>query len=204
MAQPGGGNKNTLLMIYKSFILSKLDYCSFIYSNCSNTLSKKLDTIQYKSLLIATGGLKGTSLKALLSECGETPLYIRRKKLMITYLLKIKDDKRNMASTVLEDIKYYQLEIKSTSKFNSLLTEFLNQNKINLVSYKLQYELIIDTNIYETVDVSQIIKLKCEPNRDNMVDLIINDLFLDFRNLFLLMHRLRSSSRWEHPFFHQI
>src|SRR6267154_3681424 len=89
-------------------------------------------------------------------------------------LLKIKGDKRNMASTVLEDIKYYQLEIKSTSKFNSLLTEFLNQNKINLVSYKLQYELIIDTNIYETVDVSQIIKLKCEPNRDNMVDLIIN------------------------------
>ena len=74
-----GGNKNTLLMIYKSFILSKLDYSSFMYSNCSKSLSKKLDTIQYKSLLIATGGLKGTSLKALLSECGETPLYLRRK-----------------------------------------------------------------------------------------------------------------------------
>ena len=60
-----GGNKKSLLTIYKSFILSRLDYCSFIYNDCSKSLLKKLDTIQYKSLIIASGALIGTAMKAI-------------------------------------------------------------------------------------------------------------------------------------------
>src|SRR6267154_675811 len=113
-----GGNKKTLLTIYKSFILSRLEYCSFIYLNCSKTLVGKLDTIQYKALLIAAGALIGTSRKAILSECGEIPLLLRREETLINYLLKIRNNSNNLSSSVLEDIKY-QLESKSISKYNT-------------------------------------------------------------------------------------
>src|SRR2546425_5284379 len=64
-----GAIKSTLVTTYKSLILSTIDYCSFIYSNTALTNSKRLDTIQYKALLLVTGGIKGTSLNALLGEC---------------------------------------------------------------------------------------------------------------------------------------
>jgi len=74
-----GSNKSIIITIYKAIILSLFDYCCFAYSNAAVSNTKKLDTIQYKSLLLATGGLKGTSLNALLGECGELPLAYRRK-----------------------------------------------------------------------------------------------------------------------------
>ena len=42
--------------------------------------------------LIVTGGMKGTALNALLSECSELPLFLRREKIILTYLLKIKNN----------------------------------------------------------------------------------------------------------------
>ena len=68
-----GANKHILLTLYKALILSYLDYCCFTYDNCSKSTLKRLDTIQYKALLLVTGGLRGTALNALLSECGELP-----------------------------------------------------------------------------------------------------------------------------------
>src|SRR6267154_2267046 len=84
-----GSNKNILLILYKSVILSNLDYCCLTYSNAAAVNLKKLDTIQYKALILATGGLRGTAHKALLGECSELPLNYRRKKIQSNIYLKL-------------------------------------------------------------------------------------------------------------------
>ena len=127
-----GGNKRTLPTIHKSFILSRLEYCSFVYLNCSKSLTNKLDTIQYKALKIASGALLGTSRNSLLSECGELPLQIRRDQSLIKYLLKISNSINNAASSVLNDIKYWNLQSKSHSKYKAILNDFLKQVNIKL------------------------------------------------------------------------
>jgi ribonuclease HI len=127
-----GASKNVLLTIYKALILSIVDYCCFIYTNCSRSVLKKLDTIQYKSLLLATGGLKGTALNALLGECNELPLNYRREKLTINYLIKISNNSRNSANSILKEKKYYQLSIKDKPYFTDILNKFLQDTNIDL------------------------------------------------------------------------
>src|SRR6267154_1233430 len=73
-----GADKSILLTIYKTLILSQIDYCCFTYSECPVSTPKRLDTIQYKTLLITTGGMRRTALIALLGECSELPLFLRR------------------------------------------------------------------------------------------------------------------------------
>ncbi len=148
-----GASKNILLTIYKALIRSHIDYCSFAYSDCSKTLKKKIDTIQYKSLLIAIGGIKGTALYALLGESGELPLELRRKQLLIKYLLKLTNLKNNSASAVLEDKKYFNLEINSKSQYKVLLNNFTHQTEITLGSEKCDYYPVPWTNFDQHIDL---------------------------------------------------
>jgi len=173
-----GSNKNILLTIYKAIILSLLDYCCFVYSNTAISNSKKLDTIQYKALLLATGGIKGTSLYALLGECGELPLAYRRKQLTINYLLKLQGNKLNSANIVLEDKKYFQLEKVCKSKYRDLLDDFLRDIhvKINLNDrlFNLNPWKISNDNIDLTF-LEQYPSVKL--NDSNIQSQIINDIF---------------------------
>ena len=132
-----GANKCILLTLYKSLILSQIDYCCFAYNDCSNYLLKKLDTVQYKSLLIVTGGMRGSALNALLSECGELPLQLRREKIIVKYLLKIKNNHLNAANEVLSNIKYFHLQNVNISIYNKFLKNFLSDNQITLVLIQL-------------------------------------------------------------------
>jgi ribonuclease HI len=162
-----GATKDILLTIYKSLILSHLDYCCFVYANCSKTNQKKLDSIQYKALILATGGMKGTALKALLGECGELPLHLRREKILINYLLKISNNPRNSAQKILMDKNYYQLEKKCKSEYNITLNKFLSEVNIELdtkvTSYKdspwqsneNQVDLTLLNNISNTLKNSE-------------------------------------------------
>src|SRR5437867_3532209 len=129
-----GANKTTLLTIYKATILALLDYCCFAYANAAQTNLNRLDTIQYKALLLVTGGIRGTALNALLGECAELPLAYRREKITVSYLLKIYQNKSNASHEVLEDKKYYQLSLVCKSKYKNTLKKFLNENNISLSS----------------------------------------------------------------------
>src|SRR5437867_2832628 len=102
------------------------------YMNSSASNLKRLDTIQYKSLLIVTGGMIGTSLDALLGECSELPLSLRREQILIKYLFKIIQKTSNAASSIFQDQKYFQLEINAKSPFNDILNGFLKDNGITL------------------------------------------------------------------------
>src|SRR6267154_42591 len=73
-----GSSRKVMLTLYKSLILSKLDYCSFLYMNAAASILRKIDTIQYKALLLSVGGMRGTALNVLLGDCGELPMKHRR------------------------------------------------------------------------------------------------------------------------------
>ena len=82
-----GNNSEMLYMVYKGLIRSIFDYGCELYDSACITLKKQVDTIQYKALKIITGALKLTSLDAMLVECGEMPLSLRRKKLLNNYFI---------------------------------------------------------------------------------------------------------------------
>src|SRR6266516_2961360 len=129
---PWGSNKSTLLTIYKSIILSSLDYCCFTYDASSPSNLKRLDSIQYKSLSLATGAMRGTSLNALLGEWAELPLVFRRKRYILNYLLKLNFNTDNAAIDVLLDKKFFQLGINSKSKYKGMIDVFLHNLNASL------------------------------------------------------------------------
>jgi len=151
-----GSNKDTLLLIYKSIILSNFDYCCFTYTNSSLSNCKRLDTVQYKSLLLAMGGMKGTSLKVLLGECSELPLRYRRLKCNIKYLLIIHTGNKlnNSAHMVLCDKIFYQLELNCKSDYAISLNKFLSDNEITLADYEILYKTHPCYDLGEIVDLS--------------------------------------------------
>ncbi len=180
-----GANRNILMTVYKALIRSHLDYCSFVYNDCSKTLKGKVDSIQYKSLLIAVGGIKGTALYALLGECGETSLELRRKKLLIKYLLKLQNNKNNAASTVLIDKKYFNLEINNKSNYKQILDNFTSANDIVLEKFEYASDPEPWTENYEQVDI----ELSQINNVQNKTQDAVNKYSLiknTFKNIFLV------------------
>ncbi len=127
-----GAKKSILLTLYKSIILSIFDYCCFVYTEASLTNLQKLDTIQYKALLIVTGGIKGTSLNALLGECGELPLAYRRIQITTSYLMKLEGNQSNSAYQILKDKKYFQIDRVSKSKYKTIIDDYLKNNNIHI------------------------------------------------------------------------
>ena len=80
-----GADQNTALQLYKALVRSKLEYGCQAFQSLSPALDKKLISIQYKALKIATGTTSGTSLNSLLAITGEIPLNLRREKLTLHY-----------------------------------------------------------------------------------------------------------------------
>jgi hypothetical protein len=85
-----GASRSTQMLIYKSLIRSVLDYGSIAYDVMSDSHKRKLDSIQFQALKVASGAMISTSLSSLQVELGELPLNLRRKELQIKYLAKIK------------------------------------------------------------------------------------------------------------------
>ena len=73
-----GANKQSILLLYKAIIRSCLDYGAEVYDSCCQSLKDRLNAIQAQCLRIATGALRTTPHSALLVECGEMPLQLRR------------------------------------------------------------------------------------------------------------------------------
>lgn len=82
-------NTNSLVTFVKGTIFSRIDYGDFLYADASKQTLKILDSIVYKALILASRGHRGTSLAALLSECGVKNLDTRRKHHYLNFLGKL-------------------------------------------------------------------------------------------------------------------
>lgn len=92
-----GGDKKTLLNIYRSLIRSKLDYGSIVYGSARKSYLKQLDTIHHQGLRLALGAFRTSPIESLYAESCEPSLYIRREKLSLQYVTKLASDINNPA-----------------------------------------------------------------------------------------------------------
>ena len=66
--------------MYKSFILPLFDYAEIVWDNCTDTQSKKLESLHLEAIRIIIGGIRGTSHQKLYTESGFCTLKERRKR----------------------------------------------------------------------------------------------------------------------------
>lgn len=126
-----GAPKKTQLTIYKALIRSVLDYGCEVYDSASNTLLKKLDSIQYRALKIACGAARGTSLSSLQVETGEPPLPIRRHEQQLKIVSKIKLTPDHVSKSIALDHyrNHYSTKPKTVTIF-SKTEDFFNQSTL--------------------------------------------------------------------------
>ena len=84
-----GARRQTLLMVYKALVLSKLDYGSPIYSSASRNTLKSLDLIHTRGLRLCTGAFKSSPNTSVCCESGEPPLPLHRDLVTMRSALKI-------------------------------------------------------------------------------------------------------------------
>lgn len=108
-----GAGRAMLLMIYKAMIRSVFDYGCVVYGSAAQSTLAKLDIVQARALRICTGATKLTPVRALLVEAGETPLSLRRKKLVVNYIVKLKGfGKLLLSASVLEESWEFRQGVK--------------------------------------------------------------------------------------------
>ena len=73
-----GADRHTLMMLYKTTVLSILDYGSQIYGSASEAVLKSLDAVHNEGLRISTGAFKSSPSKSVQVESGEPPLSLHR------------------------------------------------------------------------------------------------------------------------------
>ena len=81
-----GSDRKTMLRIYESVLLSKLNYGSHLYSSAKpKKLLRMLEPIQNEALRLATGAFKSSPIPSLQVETNFMPLNSRRELLTLQY-----------------------------------------------------------------------------------------------------------------------
>ena len=113
-----GADPQTLIIFYKSFVRSIIDYGSYIYFPNQTTLIDKLEKIQFTAIRLALSYRTSTPTNILLGESKLESLTERTKFLCSNYLNKVYSNKN--------------LQIHQTlNKFKGLCNKNLNNGKFN-------------------------------------------------------------------------
>ncbi|GBM31363.1 hypothetical protein AVEN_99588-1 [Araneus ventricosus] len=87
-----GADFQSLLKIYKSLILSKLDYGCMVYGSASKSVLQILDPVHHLGLRLASGAFRTSPVHSLYVICGVPCLQFRRQTLSLKYYFRIKSD----------------------------------------------------------------------------------------------------------------
>ncbi|GBN69369.1 hypothetical protein AVEN_15745-1 [Araneus ventricosus] len=87
-----GADFQSLLKIYKSLILSKLDYGCMIYGSASKSVLQILDPVHHLGLRLASRAFRTSPVHSLYVICGVPCLQFRRQTLSLKYYFRIKGD----------------------------------------------------------------------------------------------------------------
>ena len=98
-----GGDRNTLLMLYRAIVRSKLDYGFIVYGTASNTNLRQLDSVHNSGLRLALGAFYTSPVSSMYTKVNEAPLEERWLKLSMHYYLKSRTCIDNPAHHVLHE-----------------------------------------------------------------------------------------------------
>ena len=78
-----GADRDTLLMLHRTLILSKLEYGCEVYSSATEARLRLLDSVHHAGVRLATGAFRSTPIPSLLVDAGVLPLDLRRQSLLL-------------------------------------------------------------------------------------------------------------------------
>ena len=82
-------DRQSLEIIYESFIRSELEYACFVWDDCSELDHIALEKCQLRAARIVTGAKKGTSHDKLYTETQWPKLHERREKFKLCFMHKV-------------------------------------------------------------------------------------------------------------------
>ena len=89
-ARAWGADKKTLIMLYKSLVLSKLNYGAELFSTASKENLSTLDKVQNNCLRLILGAELSSPIVSLEIESGIPPLELQRQKLQLGFLNRLR------------------------------------------------------------------------------------------------------------------
>ena len=112
-------DRTTSLKLYRSLVISKLDYGCLVYGSASKTALAKLDPVHNQGFRPSLGAFRSSPVESLYVEAHEPPLEIRREKLALQYTIKLKANPGNPAYDVVFNPKYQNLYANKNSATDS-------------------------------------------------------------------------------------
>ena len=85
-----GAEREVLINLYRTLVLSKIDYGSIVYSSARRSRIQVLESIQNTGLRLATGAFRTSPITSLEVEAGIPSLSLRRERLMVNYSIAIR------------------------------------------------------------------------------------------------------------------
>lgn len=102
-----GSDRNTLLIIYKALILSKLSYGCEVYSSASPRHLAMLDAIHHGGIRLATGAFKSSPIMSLLVDSGEMSLESHRQSMIMRYWYRLQRLPASLACKTAKSVAYF-------------------------------------------------------------------------------------------------
>ena len=84
-----GADRQSLLMVYKALIRSKIDYGSIVYDSATDAVLQCLNVFQNKCLRVCLGALCCTRIERMEVESGVPPLRLRRYQLTLQFASRV-------------------------------------------------------------------------------------------------------------------
>ena len=132
-----GADRTVLLQLYRSLILSKLDYGSIVYGSARPSYISSLDTVHHQGLRLALGAFRTSPVQSLYVEAEEPSLYLRREKLALQYSIRIAANPSNPVHKVSfppyiseEVVQLYERKPKAIRSFGLRVAPLLESANI--------------------------------------------------------------------------
>lgn len=157
-----GVRRQTLIKLYKIFVLSVLNYGSIIYGSARERELKKLDVIQNTSLRICIGAYHTCPIYSLHSDSGELPLTYKRHELMLKYYTKVTSFQNHPIKSLINNSHHqprYAAYPRSPKPFIMRTTLLINMSYNTKYIHKIIGQNISHTPPWEEKSATQIQEL---------------------------------------------
>uniref|UniRef100_A0A1Y1K8S0 Reverse transcriptase domain-containing protein n=1 Tax=Photinus pyralis TaxID=7054 RepID=A0A1Y1K8S0_PHOPY len=168
-----GSHPSTLLILYKSFVRSIIDYCSFVYFPTATIHVEKLEKVQIACLRTALGLRRTTPNNVVLAESKLQSIQERSKSLGKCYFTKILSNSILPSFQTIQSIIHNKNGNRNTIKLNekpNLLKQcILDVTDLNIKAHKNYNIYCFDYNVLKTslnvnYDLGKHMKIAKDPN----------------------------------------
>jgi len=129
-----GGDTTVLLRLYRAITRSRLDYGSVVYGSTRPSYLKCLNSVHHQGLRLSLRAFRTSPVESLYVLAGEPPLFLRRIKLSMQYIIKVASTPLNPVYDAIFHPKYthhYQFRSKAIQPLGLRMKFYLEAAKID-------------------------------------------------------------------------